>query len=436
MAYDRGMSLEVGLLQDHMLIEGGRALRGSVAAGTAKNAVLPIMAAAVLTEETCVLENVPNLRDVAVMSEILRSLGAAVTTEATGSGLRLTICARHINTHAASDVLMGELRSSIFVMGALLGRLGRATVAYPGGCSIGPRPIDLHLMGLRALGARIEERFGRIHAHAPQLEGVEVHLDVPSVGATENIMMAAVHAKGTTVIRNPAKEPEIVDLQAFLNTMGGRVRGAGMDAIIIEGSSDKLRGTTYTPIPDRIEAGTLMIAAAMTGGEVEVTGVIPEHVGALSAKLRESGVRVEEGGDRITIRCQGRPRCFDCKTLPYPGFPTDLQPPLMSLATVADGTSVITETIYERRFNHAEELRRMGANIKIESRSAIIKGVESLSGARVKAHDLRAGAALVLAGLAAEGSTVVSDIEHIDRGYDSLELKLRSLGASIKRVAL
>ncbi len=252
MANDRGMSLEVGLLQDHMLIEGGRALRGSVAAGTAKNAVLPIMAAAVLTEEACVLENVPNLRDVAVMSEILRSLGADVQAESIrgdGAGLRLTICAEHINTHAASDVLMGELRSSIFVMGALLGRLGRATVAYPGGCSIGPRPIDLHLMGLRALGARIEERFGRIDAYAPALVGTEIHLDLPSVGATENIMMAAVHARGVTVIRNPAKEPEIVDLQGFLNTMGARVRGAGMDAIIIEGTANRLRGTAYTPSP-------------------------------------------------------------------------------------------------------------------------------------------------------------------------------------------
>ena len=420
-------------MQDLIVIEGGTPLRGTVRASKAKNAVLPMMAAAILTSDECVLKDVPALRDVGVMAEILRSLGAEVEIERQGRGLCLAIRASRLTTHAASDLLMGELRSSIFLVGALLGRLGRAAVAYPGGCSIGPRPIDLHLLGLRALGAEIDERYGRIDAVSPRLAGAEIHLDLPSVGATENVMMAAVRAEGTTIIRNPAKEPEIVDLQGFLNTMGARVSGAGMDAIVIEGPAE-LHGTTYTPIADRIEAGTLMLATAMTGGDAEITGVIPEHLSALSAKLREAGLVVEERATAVRVKAGGRLHSTDCKTLPYPGFPTDLQPPMMSLATIAAGTSVITETIYERRFNHAEELRRMGANIKVEGRSAIIKGVPGLSGAAVRSHDLRAGAALVLAGLVAEGQTEVRDVAHIDRGYDSLETKLATIGACIRRI--
>jgi UDP-N-acetylglucosamine 1-carboxyvinyltransferase len=426
-------ALEVHLLREYLLVEGGRRLSGRVRASAAKNAVLPMMAAAILAPGESVLRQAPNLSDVGVMGDILRSLGAEVTAEPCANGLDLAIQSRHIDNHVVPDALMGELRSSIFLMGALLGRLGRARLAYPGGCPIGPRPIDLHLLGLRALGARIEERFGLIEARADRLTGADIHLDLPSVGATENIMLAAVMAEGRTVIRNPAKEPEIVDLARMLNSMGASVHGAGMDAIVIEGPT-QLRATEYHPIPDRIEAGTLLLSGAVTGGEVEVWNVVPEHFRSLLAKLREAGLEVVEGPDYVRVNARGnRPRSFDCKTAPYPGFPTDLQPPLMILATLAEGTSVISETIYERRFNHAEELRRMGANIKVEGRSAIIKGVAALSGARVRAHDLRAGAALVLAGLAAEGVTAVSDVGHIDRGYDCLERKLTALGAVIRR---
>lgn len=428
--------MEVHPLRESMIIHGGRRLGGRARASAAKNAVLPMMAAAILTPGESVLRGVPNLSDVAVMGNILRSLGAEVTAEPGTYGLDLTVRSRHLDNHVVPDLLMGELRSSIFLMGALLGRLGRARLAYPGGCPIGPRPIDLHLLGLRALGAKISERFGLIEASADRLVGAEVHLDLPSVGATENIMLAAVMAHGRTVIRNPAKEPEIVDLERFLNSLGASVRGAGMDAIVIEGPAD-LGSAEYHPIPDRIEAGTLLLAGAVTGGEVEVHGVVPEHLRSLLAKLREAGVGVSEGTGTVRVEPRaGRPGGFDCKTAAYPGFATDLQPPLMALATLADGTSIITETVYERRFNHAEELRRMGANIKVEGRSAIIKGVPVLSGARVRAHDLRAGAALVLAGLAAEGITTVADVGHIDRGYDCLEGKLAGLGAMIRREAV
>ncbi|MCR4399016.1 MAG: UDP-N-acetylglucosamine 1-carboxyvinyltransferase, partial [Firmicutes bacterium] len=316
----------------------------------------------------------------------------------------------------------------------LLGRHGRVRVSYPGGCAIGPRPIDLHLRGLRSLGAVIRERHGYIHAEAAELVGTEVHLDFPSVGATENIMMAAVLAKGSTVIRNAAKEPEIVDVQNFLNSMGARIRGAGMDVIRIEGV-DRLKGADYAVIPDRIETGTFMMAAAITGGEICVENCIPEHVESVTAKLREAGAQVREERDRIIVQGRPRARAVDFKTLPYPGFPTDMQPQAMALMCVAEGISVITETIFESRFKQAEELRRMGANIKTEGRTAVIRGVESLFGAVVEAYDLRGGASLTLAGLAAEGTTTIEGIHHIDRGYDGFDEKLRSLGANIRRMA-
>ncbi|OGS68220.1 MAG: UDP-N-acetylglucosamine 1-carboxyvinyltransferase, partial [Firmicutes bacterium RBG_13_65_8] len=419
-------------VRERLVIEGGVPLSGTVVTSAAKNAVLPLMAAAILTHEECILREVPKLRDVEVMSQILCSLGADVESipDQKGRGLALSIRPADLNTHICPEALMGEMRSSIFLMGALLGRLGMADVAYPGGCSIGPRPIDLHLFGLRSLGADVQERYGRIEARAPVLSGCEVHLELPSVGATENVILAATLARGTTVIRNPAKEPEIQDLQRFLNAMGARIKGAGHDPIVIEGVR-KLHGAAYTPIPDRIEAGTLMLAAAITAGTVDVTNVIPKHHSALLSKLRQSGMDVTVRPSSVNIRAQRRPLSVDCRTLPYPGFPTDLQPPVMSLLAVADGTSVITETIYERRFNHSEELCKMGANIHIEGRSAIIKGVERLYGAKVRVHDLRAGASLVLAGLAAEGTTLVEDICHIDRGYDGLERKLSGLGAKI-----
>lgn len=314
-----------------------------------------------------------------------------------------------------------------------MGRLGKVRIAYPGGCAIGPRPIDLHLRGLAALGARIVERYGYIEAEAPRLRGVEIHLDFPSVGATENIMMAAVLADGVTVIRNAAKEPEIVDLQNLLNAMGARVKGAGMDAIRIEGVR-RLHDATHNVIPDRIEAGTFMIAAAITQGDVLLENVIPEHVESTSAKLREAGVNVREIGECMRVTNKGRVHAVDIKTLPYPGFPTDMHPQMMALMSVCQGTSMITETVFENRFSQAEELRRMGANIKIEGRTAVICGVEMLSGATVEAADLRSGAALVLAGLVAEGQTAVEGAIHIERGYENLDGKLRGLGAIVERV--
>lgn len=422
-------------MRDLLVIEGGGRLAGTVRASCAKNAVLPMMAASILTNEECVLREAPRLRDVGVMVEILRNLGASATTEGDVSGATLSINCRDLEGYVVPEDLMGEVRSSIFLMGALLARNGRADLAYPGGCSIGHRPIDLHLQGLRALGAKIVEHEGRIEAHAQQLRGCDLRLTLPSVGATENIMMAAVLASGTTIIRNAAREPEIVDLQVLLNQMGACISGAGGDVIVIEGVR-KLHGVTYTPIPDRIEAGTLMLAAAMTSGEVEVLNCVPDHVRTLIEKLRQAGCSVAEHGRRVVVASEGRPRAIDCLTLPYPGFPTDLQPPLMSLAAIADGTSVFLETIYERRFNQAEELQRMGADIFITGQRAFVRGVERLHGAEVKAHDLRAGAALVLAGLVARGTTTVTNVELIDRGYDGLETKLASIGASVRRVAV
>lgn len=422
-------------MRDLLLIEGGFRLAGSVRASGAKNAVLPMMAASILTDDECVLCDVPRLRDVGVMGRILTNLGAVVSTvpapDAAAATLRIDC--RRLAGHVVPETLMGEVRSSIFLMGALLARNGRADLAYPGGCSIGHRPIDLHLQGLRALGAKIIEHEGRIEGEADELRGCDVRLALPSVGATENIMMAAVLASGTTVIRNAAREPEIVDLQSLLNLMGARISGAGGEVVCIEGVR-RLRGVTYTPIPDRIEAGTLMIAAAMTAGEVEVRNCVPDHLRAVTEKLRQAGCSVQEDGRRVLVAMNGRLRAIDCLTLPYPGFPTDLQPPLMSLAAIADGTSFFLETIYERRFSQAEELQRMGADITVTGQRAFVRGAERLRGTEVRAHDLRAGAALVLAALAAEGVTTVTNIEHIDRGYDGLETKLAAIGAAVRRV--
>jgi UDP-N-acetylglucosamine 1-carboxyvinyltransferase len=399
----------------------------------AKNAVLPMLAATVLTNHTCLIHDAPDLRDVAVMSEILRRLGATVRWLSNGDRHVLEVDPSGLSVAEVPEQLMREMRSSIFLMGPMLGRLGRVRVSHPGGCAIGPRPIDLHLRGLEALGARIEERFGYIHAEGPRLCGREVHLDFPSVGATENIMMAAVLAEGVTVIRNAAKEPEIVDLQNYLNQMGARIKGAGLDVIRIEGV-EHLQGAEYAVSPDRIEAGTFMVAAAITRGRVRIENCIPEHLDAVIAKLQETGVQVHEEASALTVFADRRPLAVDVKTLPYPGFPTDMQPQFVGLMCTASGTSVVTETIFENRFKHAEELRRMGAQIKTEGRTAVIKGVESLSGATVEATDLRNGAALVLAGLAAEGTTTVEGIAHIDRGYERLEAKLAGLGARITRV--
>lgn len=418
---------------ERYIVHGPVRLCGTVRVSGSKNAVLPMMAATVLTGHPCIIHGVPDLSDVSVMSQILKTLGSEVEFRREAPhGHQLVIDASSLHSHEVPEGLMRQMRSSIFLMGPLLARLGKVKVSYPGGCAIGPRPIDLHLRGLQALGARIQEKAGYIVAECNRLTGAEIHLDFPSVGATENIMMAAVLASGTTIIRNAAKEPEIVELQNFLNAMGARVKGAGMDVIRIEGVKE-LGPAEHTVIPDRIEVGTLMVGAAITRGSVRILNCIPEHVQAVTAKLREAGVRVIEDRNSIIVEANDRPAAIDVKTLPYPGFPTDMQAQIMALTCIANGTSVITETIFESRFKHAEELRRMGAKIKTEGRTAVVKGVNSLSGALVEVSDLRGGAALVLAALAAEGTSVIEGIHHIDRGYERLDEKLRLLGARIER---
>ncbi|MCW2278859.1 UDP-N-acetylglucosamine 1-carboxyvinyltransferase [Heliophilum fasciatum] len=410
-------------------IKGGTPLRGTVAISGAKNAILPIMAAALMSKGRCELQEVPQLQDVLVMCEVLRHLGATVTSQ----GNSLVIDAGQATTAEVSSDLMRRMRASNLVLGPLLARFGRVRLFHPGGCSIGSRPMDLHVKGLGKMGAVFEERFGYYQVEATRLQGAEIHLDFPSVGATENLMMAACLAKGTTVIRNAAKEPEIVDLQNFLNSMGAKVRGAGLDVIRIEGV-DELHDCQHTIIPDRIEAGTFMIGAAMTGGDIRLTNVIPEHLEPIMAKLREVGVGIIDEGDSIRVFAQQAHQAVNLKTMPYPGFPTDMQPQLMALMTISEGTSIITESIFENRFKHVDELRRMGADIRLEGRVAIVKGVPRLSGAVVEATDLRAGAALILAGLSAENGTTVEKIFHVDRGYERLVEKFSSLGAKIERI--
>lgn len=415
---------------ERIVIAGGRPLTGKVRIEGAKNAALPILGATLLTESPCVIREVPNLTDVGVMRSILQHLGARV--EVTGD--TTTVEAATLASLTVPEQLMREMRSSIIVMGALLTRFGTVKVSQPGGCDIGSRPIDLHLKGLKELGAQITEKHGYITATCDRLRGASIHLDFPSVGATQNLMMAATLAEGLTVITNAAKEPEIVDLQNFINSLGANIKGAGTDTIRIEGV-EKLHGTDYTVIPDRIVAGTYLLAGVITGGDVTVENVIPEHLESLLAKLREMGVQVDTTGDSVTARAGQPLRAIDSlRTLPYPGFPTDLQAPMMALLCLASGTSIVTETVFESRFKHVNELRRMGADIKVNERTAIIKGVAALSSANVAATDLRAGAALVLAGLAADGITIISDVHHIFRGYINLDENLRALNARIERI--
>ena len=420
---------------ERYVVAGGHRLSGRVAVSGAKNAALPILAAALLTSAETIIHGAPAIRDVAVMREILRGLGASVTEVANGpSGQSLRIKADVLVHPEVGADFTKEMRSSIFLMGPILARMGRIRISYPGGCAIGPRPIDFHLRGLEQLGAKIEERFGFIEASIDgRLRGTEIYLDFPSVGATENLMMAAVLAEGTTIIRNAAREPEIVDLQNFLSAMGAKCRGAGLDVIRIEGV-ESLGSVEHTVIPDRIETATFLAAAAITGGDVLVEGAILEHVDAVVAKLREMGVTIIEEEAGIRAIGPARLRATDLKTLPYPGFPTDMQPQMMALTSVAEGTSIITETIFENRFRVAEELRRLGANIKVEGRMAVVQGVRRLFGANVECPALREGMALVLAGLAAEGETAIDQILHIDRGYQALEQKLQGIGAQIRRV--
>ncbi|MCX7571609.1 UDP-N-acetylglucosamine 1-carboxyvinyltransferase [Tumebacillus sp. DT12] len=413
-----------------LAIEGGHRLTGSVRVHGAKNAALPILAASVLAHGESILEDVPDLQDIRVMLTILSQLGANVERE--GSAVRVD--ATQLRSTVVPEHLMRQMRSSIFLMGPILARYGQVRVSAPGGCSIGSRPIDLHLKGLQALGAVIEEKHGFIDCTAKGLRGANIYLDLPSVGATENLIMAAVFAEGTTVIGNAAREPEIVDLANYLNAMGAKIRGAGEATVVIEGV-ERLEAKRYRIIPDRIVTGTLMLAAAVTQGDVTLNNTNATHLGAVINKLRETGVRIDIEGDAMHVKSDGQIRPLDhIRTDYYPGFPTDLQSPFMALLTRASGSSMITESVFEGRYKHVSELRRMGAKVKVDLRTAFIEGVPELTGAVVEATDLRAGAALILAGLAAKGTTCVEHLHHIDRGYERVEELFGSLGAKMQRV--
>ena len=415
-------------------INGGKRLEGAVTISGAKNAALAIIPAVILSGESCLLENLPEIEDVRIVEEILTSMGADISRTPDGS---MRIDPSGISTFSVTGEMVSSMRASYYLLGALLGRYKKAEIALPGGCAIGQRPIDQHIKGMRALGADIVIQGGSVKARADRLRGAEIYLDVVSVGATINIMLAAVAAEGQTIIANAAKEPHVVDVANFLNMMGANVKGAGTDVIRIQGGR-RLHGCTYAVIPDQIEAGTFMIAAAATRGDVIINNVIPTHLDAISAKLMECGVTVTEGDDGrdffIRVSADKRPRAVNIKTLPYPGFPTDLQQPMMALLATAEGNSFIMENIFENRFNHVPELAKMGASISISSRTATVEGVEKLYGAPLCASDLRAGAALVIAALAAEGESTISQIHFIDRGYEFLEQKLRALGADITRI--
>ena len=413
---------------DLIRLSGGRGLSGTVNAGCAKNAVLPILAACLMSGAPVTLSAFPMLTDTKNMLSILETLGCR--TSLTGS--TAVIDAAHADRYEMPEALSKLLRSSIFMMGPILGRFRRATVTYPGGCEIGQRPIELHLRGLAALGVQIREAHGMIYLDGENLRGGEVYLDFPSVGATENVMMAGVLARGVTRIHNAAREPEIADLERFINAMGGRVSGAGSDTITVTGV-DSLGGGRYRAITDRIVAGTLLIAAAVTGGGVRVADAVPGDMGSVLGKLRQAGCELDLSGDGVRVDAPERLRPVDVSTQPFPGFPTDMQAQIMAQAAVADGASVIVENVFENRFAHAPELRRMGAEIIVNNRTAVVRGAR-LTGARVTARDLRGGAALVLAGLAAEGVTEIEHVELIDRGYESIERKLSLLGADIRRI--
>ncbi len=412
-----------------LIINGGASLNGEVEVQGAKNVALPIFAAALLTQEPVIVYNWPAITDVYNMLSILEHIGASVVFEKD----RLLIDTRHAQRWEMPDKLAKEIRSSIFMMGPIMARFRMARFTYPGGCEIGSRPIDLHLRGLKNLGVNVTESGGHIMCEGRRLKGGDVHLDYPSVGATENLMMAASLAPGKSVIRNAAREPEIAELQKVINNMGGCIKGAGSSTIFVEGKSS-LGGFTYTCMPDRIVAGTFMVAAVVTGGCITLKKVVPEHLFAISSKLREAGAKIETYGDALTITGQGRPKEMHLiETCPYPGFPTDMQAQMCTVAAISKGTSIIVENVFDNRYKHVSELLRMGANIVIKNNVAVIKGVEKLHGAKVKALDLRGGAALVLAGLCAEGKTIVDNAKIIDRGYETLESELTLLGADITR---
>ena len=411
-------------------IKGGNPLVGEVEIGGAKNAALPILAAAIMTDETVLIENVPDVRDTNVLMQAMESIGAIVervdrhTVKINGS---------QINAHSIEDDFIKKIRASYYLIGALLGKYKKAEVVLPGGCNIGSRPIDQHIKGWRALGTKVDIAHGLISAKAEELKGSHIYMDVVSVGATINVMMAAVMAQGQTIIENAAKEPHVVDLANFLNSMGANIKGAGTDVIRIKGVTS-LHKTEYTIIPDQIEAGTFMFAAAVTKGDIMVKNVIPKHLESITAKLIEIGCEVEESDDAVRVVASKPLMHTHVKTLPYPGFPTDMQPQIAVALGLSRGTSIVTESIFENRFRYVDELTRMGANIKVEGNTAIINGVDRYTGAGISAPDLRAGAALVIAGLAAEGFTLIDEIQYIERGYEDFDQKLQSLGAQIQKV--
>ena len=419
---------------DKLIVRGGNRLVGTVKTSGAKNAVLPIIAASILGETPSHLDEIPKLEDVRTICGVLKYLGVKIDDS---KEHELVLDTSRITAYEAPYELVRTMRASFVVLGPLLARMGHSRISQPGGCAIGSRPIDLHLKGFEALGAKISQDHGFVEAYAPNgLKGADIYLDFPSVGATENIMMAACLAEGTTTLENPAEEPEIVDLANYLNQMGARIRGAGTDVIRIEGVKH-MHGAEHTAIPDRIEAGTYMIAAAMTHGDVIIENVLAEHQKPLLAKLREAGVLIEEDIDRIHVACPGELKGVNVKTLPYPGFPTDMQAQIMAMMTICQGRSTVMETVFENRFMHVVELNRMGANIATTgARGAIIEGPAKLTGCEVNASDLRAGAAMILAGLVAEGTTTVGNLHHIDRGYEDIVGKLKGLGADIQRISV
>lgn len=412
---------------DKFIVTGEVQLKGTVRISGAKNAALPIMAATTLCSGTSIIHDVPDLSDIRNMIAILKHLGAKVSWE----GKALIIDSSALNKAFIPEFLMREMRASIFLMGALVGRFKEVRLSYPGGCTIGPRPIDLHIKALEKLGAQVKEKHGLIIAEAKKLSGAEIVLDFPSVGATENAMMSAVLANGKTTIRNVAREPEIVDLETFLNKMGAKIYGAGTDTIFIDGVQN-LHAAEHTVMPDRIEAGTFILAGAISHGDVTITNISSNYLFSLLDKLSGIGAVLTFGNDFIRVKANQLYNT-DIKTLPFPGFPTDLQAPMLSLLTMAKGTSIVTETIFENRFQHVDQLIRMGAKIRVEGRSAIVRGVNKLTGTIVEALDLRAGASLVLAALAAEGTSIIKQVNHIDRGYEMIEQKLQNLGAYIIR---
>ncbi|HUI60454.1 MAG TPA: UDP-N-acetylglucosamine 1-carboxyvinyltransferase [Steroidobacteraceae bacterium] len=418
---------------DKLVIRGGTPLLGTIRVGGAKNAALPAMAAALLTEEPVILESVPQVRDIETTRKLLAAMGAEVELGYGRAQHRTTICCRNLVSPEASYELVKTMRASTLVLGPLVARCGRARVSLPGGCAIGARPIDLHIKGLERLGAKITNDHGYVEATAECLRGAEIIFDKITVTGTEDLLMAATLAEGETIMQNCAREPEVADLADLLNKMGARIEGAGTATIRVQGVS-RLHGAKHRIIPDRIEAGTFIIAGALTGGDLNVVGCDPRHLGALLQKLEESGVRTVSSADSVRVMGDAPLKAVDLVTEEYPGFPTDMQAQYMALATQADGTSIITENIFENRFMHAQELLRMGANIKIEGRRAIVRGRTPLSAAAVLASDLRASASLVLAALVADGETIIDRVYHIDRGYERIEEKLKGVGGQIRRI--